>query len=281
MNISRNVTESAARSREMSQRKPTQGMLCRRSGVKASDADRRRAGPKSRSVSRSAPPCHSRPTEPSTGRSPMTDEGREPLAGRGKRSEGLRRVRPTTIVCYLALISHADMITFSLPGVWPHHVNRWVLRKKADGHQHEAGAAHRHDRPVFRPRKMCLAQGIPNNHITVFNFAVRLNPPRQSLTALIHAHQPPRGVQLVRGVRRDPEVRIKKSEHSTHRRIGMKFWDASTIVPLLMTEPTTKGLQTLAEKDPGMIVWWATEVECASAIARLERADARRRYFTD
>ena len=51
----------------------------------------------------------------------------------------------------------------------------------------------------------------------------------------------------------------------------MKFWDASAIVPLLMTEPTTKTVQALAEKDSTMIVWWATEVECASAIARLER----------
>ena len=54
----------------------------------------------------------------------------------------------------------------------------------------------------------------------------------------------------------------------------MKFWDASAIVPLVLTEPTTKALQTLAEKDPTMIVWWATEVECVSAIARLERDDA-------
>jgi predicted nucleic acid-binding protein len=54
----------------------------------------------------------------------------------------------------------------------------------------------------------------------------------------------------------------------------MKFWDASAIVPLLMSEPTTKTLQALAEKDPTMVVWWATEVECASAIARLEREDA-------
>jgi predicted nucleic acid-binding protein len=51
----------------------------------------------------------------------------------------------------------------------------------------------------------------------------------------------------------------------------MKFWDASAIVPLLMAEPSTKTLQGLCEKDPTMIVWWATEVECASAIARLER----------
>jgi uncharacterized protein len=51
----------------------------------------------------------------------------------------------------------------------------------------------------------------------------------------------------------------------------MKFWDASAIVPLLMSEASTKSLQSLAEKDPVMVVWSATEVECASAIARLER----------
>lgn len=54
----------------------------------------------------------------------------------------------------------------------------------------------------------------------------------------------------------------------------MKFWDASAIVPLLMTEPTTGTLQALATKDPAMLVWWTTEVECASAIARLERDGA-------
>ena len=54
----------------------------------------------------------------------------------------------------------------------------------------------------------------------------------------------------------------------------MKFWDASAIVPLLMTEPTTSALQALAAKDPAMLVWWATEVECASAITRLERDGA-------
>jgi uncharacterized protein len=54
----------------------------------------------------------------------------------------------------------------------------------------------------------------------------------------------------------------------------VKFWDASAIVPLLMTETTTRAVQTLAAKDAGMLVWWATEVECASAIARLEREGA-------
>jgi predicted nucleic acid-binding protein len=54
----------------------------------------------------------------------------------------------------------------------------------------------------------------------------------------------------------------------------MKFWDASAIVPLLMAEATTKGVQAIAEQDSTMLVWWATEVECASAIARLERDGA-------
>ena len=54
----------------------------------------------------------------------------------------------------------------------------------------------------------------------------------------------------------------------------MKFWDASAIVPLLMAEATTKGVQAIAEQDSTMLVWWATEVECASAITRLERDGA-------
>jgi uncharacterized protein len=51
----------------------------------------------------------------------------------------------------------------------------------------------------------------------------------------------------------------------------MKFWDASAIVPLLISETTTAALQAVASKDPVMLVWWGTEVECASAIARLDR----------
>jgi predicted nucleic acid-binding protein len=42
----------------------------------------------------------------------------------------------------------------------------------------------------------------------------------------------------------------------------MRFWDGSAIVPLLMTE--TKALRGLAAEDPAMLMWWATEVECAS-----------------
>ncbi len=54
----------------------------------------------------------------------------------------------------------------------------------------------------------------------------------------------------------------------------MKFWDASAIVPLLIMEPATAAMQALAARDTGMMVWWASQVECASAIARLERDGA-------
>lgn len=51
----------------------------------------------------------------------------------------------------------------------------------------------------------------------------------------------------------------------------MRFWDASAIVPLLIAEDSTRRLQALAARDPEMLVWWGSEVECVSALARLER----------
>jgi uncharacterized protein len=54
----------------------------------------------------------------------------------------------------------------------------------------------------------------------------------------------------------------------------VRFWDASAIVPLLVAEPMTPSLQTLAGHDPEMLVWWGSEVECVSALARLERGAA-------
>ncbi len=51
----------------------------------------------------------------------------------------------------------------------------------------------------------------------------------------------------------------------------MKFWDSSAIVPLLVSEATTETMQAVAADDPSMLVWWATPVECVSAISRLER----------
>lgn len=51
----------------------------------------------------------------------------------------------------------------------------------------------------------------------------------------------------------------------------MKFWDASAIVPLLVAESSTAAMQAVASRDGAMLVWWATPVECGSALARLER----------
>ncbi|HEY3719589.1 MAG TPA: hypothetical protein VGL41_05550 [Roseiarcus sp.] len=52
----------------------------------------------------------------------------------------------------------------------------------------------------------------------------------------------------------------------------MKFWDASAIVPLLVAEAATRSLQALARRDSDMLVWWGSQVECVSALARLEHA---------
>jgi predicted nucleic acid-binding protein len=53
----------------------------------------------------------------------------------------------------------------------------------------------------------------------------------------------------------------------------VRFWDSSAIVPLLVGEEATQAMLTLAKEDPAMLVWWATELECVSAIGRLERED--------
>ncbi|MEX2239771.1 MAG: type II toxin-antitoxin system VapC family toxin, partial [Burkholderiales bacterium] len=42
-------------------------------------------------------------------------------------------------------------------------------------------------------------------------------------------------------------------------------------MPLLFAEPEREALLDSLERDPEMLVWWGTPVECASAIARRER----------
>jgi hypothetical protein len=51
----------------------------------------------------------------------------------------------------------------------------------------------------------------------------------------------------------------------------MRFWDASAVVPLLVEQPLSGRARELLAEDPEMVVWWATPVECASALARLRR----------
>ena len=54
----------------------------------------------------------------------------------------------------------------------------------------------------------------------------------------------------------------------------MKFWDASALVPLMVQEAATPFAIALVERDPAMLVWWGSQIECVSALARLEREGA-------
>ncbi|HYO43442.1 MAG TPA: type II toxin-antitoxin system VapC family toxin [Candidatus Limnocylindrales bacterium] len=54
----------------------------------------------------------------------------------------------------------------------------------------------------------------------------------------------------------------------------MRFWDASAVVPIVIAEPSTAAVVALLHRDPHVVVWWTTEVECVSAITRREREGA-------
>lgn len=51
----------------------------------------------------------------------------------------------------------------------------------------------------------------------------------------------------------------------------MRFWDTSAIVPLLVAEPATGRMTAEYEQDPEIVAWWGTDIECTSALTRLER----------
>jgi predicted nucleic acid-binding protein len=51
----------------------------------------------------------------------------------------------------------------------------------------------------------------------------------------------------------------------------VRFWDTSAIVPLLAEEGGTVAATAEFERDPSIIVWWGTKVECVSALTRRER----------
>ena len=48
----------------------------------------------------------------------------------------------------------------------------------------------------------------------------------------------------------------------------MIFWDSSALVALLVDEPESTARIASLEGDPLMAVWWATPVECESALQR-------------
>ena len=51
----------------------------------------------------------------------------------------------------------------------------------------------------------------------------------------------------------------------------MKYWDASGIVPLLVRQARTRDMERILDRDPAMLTWWGTPLECVSALMRLVR----------
>lgn len=51
----------------------------------------------------------------------------------------------------------------------------------------------------------------------------------------------------------------------------MKFWDSSAIVPFCVKERKSESVKRLIKTDEDIVVWWATRVECLSAISRRRR----------
>jgi len=49
------------------------------------------------------------------------------------------------------------------------------------------------------------------------------------------------------------------------------FWDASGVVPLLISEPRSRAARRVLRADRTIVVWWGTSIECLSALARRER----------
>ena len=51
----------------------------------------------------------------------------------------------------------------------------------------------------------------------------------------------------------------------------MKYWDSSALVSLLVEEPQSAERRATIRRDPVIVTWWGSRIECASALNRLER----------
>jgi predicted nucleic acid-binding protein len=51
----------------------------------------------------------------------------------------------------------------------------------------------------------------------------------------------------------------------------VKFWDSSAVIPLLLPQPASQHLERLLRRDPAVVLWWGSAVECTSGLARLQR----------
>lgn len=49
------------------------------------------------------------------------------------------------------------------------------------------------------------------------------------------------------------------------------FWDSSALVPVIVSEPRSGAVTTLLAADEEPVIWWATPLECQSALRRRHR----------
>ena len=49
------------------------------------------------------------------------------------------------------------------------------------------------------------------------------------------------------------------------------FWDSSALVPILLPEARSDALTALLAADKEVVIWWATPLECQSALYRRHR----------
>ena len=54
----------------------------------------------------------------------------------------------------------------------------------------------------------------------------------------------------------------------------MKYWDSSALVSLLVDEAASDDRRSILRKDHGIVTWWGSWIECASALNRLRREGA-------
>ena len=51
----------------------------------------------------------------------------------------------------------------------------------------------------------------------------------------------------------------------------MRFWDSSALIPLITAEPESSVMRRAYAQDPEVVTWWATPLDCASALERRKR----------
>lgn len=93
--------------------------------------------------------------------------------------------------------------------------------------EHEPGALHRHDRPIFQPRDVRHAEDVPEDNVGAVKRAILLHPCRQPLPnpgAL--AGELPAGVPLLAAVGSDPQVVLQK--RTSPQKVGLRVrqWQA-------------------------------------------------------